>query len=70
LNAHLCPHDTPYEQSSFEGIDAGGAIEYEAVWKTVEEVITGPNPLYPEGLARLLRTGDGEGHGHFDCSAR
>jgi len=62
--------DALYKQSSFEGIDAGGTIEYEASWETIEDIVADPKPLYPEGLTRLLRTGDGEGHGHLDSPAQ
>ncbi|ELZ80224.1 NUDIX hydrolase [Haloferax elongans ATCC BAA-1513] len=58
--------DALYERSTFDGIDAGGTIEYEATWETIEDLVAGPKPLYPQGLPRLLRIGDGEGHGHLD----
>jgi len=70
LRAASFVDDALYERSSFDGVDAGGAVEYEATWETVEDIVAGARPLYPEGLARLLRTGDGEGNGHVDSPAQ
>lgn len=55
-----------YERDRFHGIDAGGAVEYEATWRSLEELVAGPEPFYPEGIARLLDGNGGEGNGHVD----
>jgi 8-oxo-dGTP pyrophosphatase MutT (NUDIX family) len=52
-----------YEREAFSGIDAGGAVEYDAGWFDLGTVQDGPEPLYPEGLVALL-DGDGAGAGH------
>lgn len=56
--------ESSYERDQFSGIDAGGTVEYEATWRTLEELATAPEPLYPEGIDRLVRGERGTGHGH------
>ena len=58
--------ETLYERDRFQGIDGGGAVEYEATWKSLGELTTAPEPLYPDGLARLLRGGPDAADSHID----
>lgn len=58
--------DSLYERERFEGVDAGGAVEYEATWRGLDDFADDPEPLYPEGLAELLRTRRGAGYGHVE----
>lgn len=55
-----------YERDHFDGIDAGGAVEYDASWRSVTELRAAEDPLYPEGIDAVL---DGEtslsGRGHL-----
>jgi ADP-ribose pyrophosphatase YjhB (NUDIX family) len=53
-----------YERETFSGVDAGGAVEYDAGWFDLDAVQQAPEPLYPEGLVALL-DGDGAGAGHI-----
>lgn len=53
-----------YDRERFDGIDAGGAVEYEATWKQLDELVAGSEPLYPPALPGLLRGDRGVGHGH------
>lgn len=55
---------TLYERERFEGVDAGGAVEYEATWRALDDLAAGDEPFYPEGLMKLLRGDAGAGHGH------
>lgn len=55
-----------YEREAFHGIDAGGTVEYDATWKSLEELANAPEPLYPDGLDQLLRGDGGAGKGHVD----
>ncbi|WP_440988774.1 NUDIX hydrolase [Haloarchaeobius baliensis] len=52
-----------YEREEFSGVDAGGAVEYDAGWFDLESVQERAEPLYPEGLVALLDS-DGAGAGH------
>jgi hypothetical protein len=58
--------ETLYERDRFEGIDGGGAVEYEATWKSFEELRAAPEPLSPDGLWRLLRGGPDAADSHVD----
>ncbi|WP_247730415.1 NUDIX hydrolase [Halovivax limisalsi] len=58
--------DALYDRERFDGIDDGGRIEYEATWRTLDDLADGPEPLYPEGLEGLLRGHLGDGVGHVD----
>lgn len=53
-----------YDRERFDGVDAGGTVEYEATWKTLDALAAAPEPLYPEPLAAVLREERGEGTGH------
>lgn len=55
--------DSLYGEETFAGVDKGGAVEYEATWRGLDELVEGDEPLYPDGLERLLR-GAGSGNGH------
>jgi len=63
LRAAEFADESLYEREAFSGVDAGGAIEYDAGWFDLGTVQDGPEPLYPGGLRRLL-DGDGDGAGH------
>lgn len=58
--------DAVYERDHFDGVDAGGAIEYEAFWMAIDELRSASEPLYPEGFASLLGGEVGKGAGHVD----
>lgn len=55
-----------YERDHFDGIDAGGAVEYDASWRSLAELRADDDPLYPAGIDEIL---DGEtslrGRGHL-----
>lgn len=53
-----------YDRERFDGIDAGGTVEYEAEWHSLDELTAAQEPLYPEGIARLLRGELGGARGH------
>ncbi|PSP55308.1 NUDIX hydrolase [Halobacteriales archaeon QS_1_67_19] len=53
-----------YDRDRFDGVDAGGDVEYEATWHTLAELAAASEPLYPAGLAELLRGETGAGRGH------
>ena len=53
-----------YERDRFDGIDAGGTVEYEATWHTLDELAAATEPLYPAGLGAILRGEAGNGRGH------
>jgi ADP-ribose pyrophosphatase YjhB (NUDIX family) len=46
--------DRFYEEAPFRGVDAGGAVTYDATWEPLGDLLAGERPLYPEGLAELL----------------
>jgi len=54
-----------YERDRFDGIDAGGAVEYEATWRSLDDLARAAEPLYPTGLVQLLRGDGGTGNGHL-----
>jgi len=54
-----------YDRDRFEGVDGGGRIEYEAGWHALPDLASAPEPLYPDGLAGLLRGEAGTGRGHL-----
>lgn len=47
--------DAHYERDSFRGVDDGD-VTYEATWEPLAELQAGDRPLYPEGLAAVLRS--------------
>jgi ADP-ribose pyrophosphatase YjhB (NUDIX family) len=47
-------HPGAYDRDRFSGVDAGGAVEYEAYWQSLAELRATEEPLYPEGIALLL----------------
>ncbi|PSQ16488.1 NUDIX hydrolase [Halobacteriales archaeon QS_8_69_26] len=57
--------DARYDRDRFAGEDAGGRIQYEATWHTLDALRTGPEPLYPDGLGELLAGQGGTGRGHL-----
>lgn len=54
----------PYDRERLHGQDAGGAVEYTATWRTLEELRAGPAPCYPDGILGLIDGTSGRGHGH------
>jgi 8-oxo-dGTP pyrophosphatase MutT (NUDIX family) len=42
-----------YEKPALSGIEDGG-LHFEAVWKPLEDFLSGDPPLYPEGLLEFL----------------
>lgn len=56
--------ESMYDRERFDGVDAGGTVEYEATWKALDALAAPPEPLYPEPLAAVLREESGEGTGH------
>ena len=63
LRAAEFDDESLYDREEFAGVDAGGAVEYDAGWFDLETVQNGSEPLYPERLVALL-DGDGSGAGH------
>lgn len=60
--------DALYDRDRFDGIDDGGAVEYEATWRTLRDLRAAPEPLYPEKLPGLLEGEAGTGRGHLSGS--
>lgn len=44
------------ERDTFEGQDAGGAVQYTATWKTPAALRAASEPVYPEGVLDVLVT--------------
>jgi ADP-ribose pyrophosphatase YjhB (NUDIX family) len=59
--------DSLYERSQFSVREEDGS-EREATWRTLDELRSSPEPLYPEEIAGLLRGRTGVGGGHVESS--
>lgn len=44
-----------YDRAVIDGVDAGGTVTYEATWEPLDQLVAGDQPLYPEGIERVLR---------------
>jgi len=43
-----------YDRDRFHGVDGGGAVEYEAYWRSPAELRAADAPLYPAGIGDAL----------------
>lgn len=64
LRAASFTDPTVYDRGRLRGEDAGGAIQYEATWRSVTELRDAEVPCYPRGIVGLLEGSAGRGYGH------
>ncbi|MFB6126380.1 MAG: NUDIX domain-containing protein [Halolamina sp.] len=51
-----------YDRERFRGVDAGGDVQYEAYWRSLDALREADAPFYPDGIGNLLARADGPTH--------
>lgn len=54
-----------YDRERFQGVDAGGDVEYEAYWRSLSTLESAEEPFYPAGIESVLAEANGQGVGHL-----